>query len=38
MVEIKNLTLGTEEISVRGETLKIFFPAKLEESFREIPF
>ncbi len=38
MKSIKNLTLETEEISVRGQTLKIFLPAKLEEIFQGDPF
>jgi predicted nicotinamide N-methyase len=38
MAEIKNLTLEIEEISIRGETLKIFLPAKLEEIFQGDPF
>jgi len=38
MADIKNLTLETEEISIRGETLKIFLPAKLEEIFQGDPF
>ncbi len=37
-MDIRNLTLETEEISIRGRTLKIFLPAKLEEIFQGDPF
>jgi predicted nicotinamide N-methyase len=38
MENVNNLTLETEEIIVRGQTLKIFLPAKLEEIFQGDPF
>lgn len=34
----KDLTLETEEIIVRGQTLKVYLPAKLEEIFEGDPF
>lgn len=37
-MDIKNLTLETEEIFIRGKTLKVFLPAKLEEIFQGDPF
>ncbi|MCD6489950.1 MAG: methyltransferase domain-containing protein [Thermodesulfobacterium sp.] len=38
METLKNLTIEKEEITVRGHTLKIFLPAKLEEIFQGDPF
>jgi len=38
MKTVKNLTIEKEEIIVRGQTLKIFLPAKLEEIFQGDPF
>lgn len=38
MPTIEDLTLEKREITVRGETLKIYLPAKLEEIFEGDPF
>jgi predicted nicotinamide N-methyase len=38
MPDIDNLTLETEEITIRGKTFKIIKPAKLEEIFQGDPF
>ncbi|WP_082706399.1 class I SAM-dependent methyltransferase [Caldimicrobium thiodismutans] len=37
-MDIKNLTLETELITIRGKTLRLFRPAKLEEVFQGDPF
>ncbi len=37
-MDIKNLTLETEVITIRGKTLRLFRPAKLEEVFQGDPF